>query len=155
MADSSKTTSTKQDKRYGSHKTNTLKLCKLYPTPELLQARIDKFFEEYRIDTLHKPTLSRLCVYLGVDYDTWLNYLHDKQSTIAEQWGVDSKVILGILTRAKLRCIAEYEDMSHTKDMCRGALAAMARMGVDSGDVGGGQVRVVFEGGTTSNNDAK
>jgi len=59
MADSSKTTSTKQDKRYGSHKTNTLKLCKLYPTPELLQARIDKFFEEYRIDTLHKPnTLS-------------------------------------------------------------------------------------------------
>jgi len=45
--------------------------------------------------------------------------------------------------------------MSHTKDMCRGALAAMARMGVDSGDVGGGQVRVVFEGGTTSNNDAK
>ena len=106
-----------------------LKLKQLYPTVDELQERIDSFFETYRVDTPRKPTAEWFCLHLGIDYDTWLNYVKGSQLTLAKEYGKDYNRLVGALSRARLMLLASMVDLSLDKHSSRGAELNLRRYG--------------------------
>jgi len=125
-----------------------------YKSAEQVQELIDGYFTD--CDANNKPyTITGLAYALGTCRKVLLDYQYQEQKHI------DSKIadkISDAITRAKQRCEVYANEALYDKCKARGAerdLAVNYAWRTDD-DGNNTQVRVVFEGGTTSgNNDAK